>query len=421
MNKIEEMIKKLCPNGVEYKEIQDICINISTGLNPRNNFRLNQDNANNYYVTVKEITTGRIVFTEKTDKINDDAVNIIQARSKLEKDDVLLSGIGTIGKVALVDIDINNWNCSESIILLKVNKNILYPKYLKYVLETQDIQAYFIKNSRGSTLKGIRQQDLKILKIPVPPIAVQQEIVKVLDTFSELTAELTAELAARKKQYAYYKHKLLSFENLIDLSPNGVEYKALWEITYWDKKFKGIEREKQTKVLKFKHILAAQLKALEDKNGDVKLLATGYYDGFTTSEKASEFINEGEVITIPSGGYANIKYYSGKFVDSGNILASSIDCKKYNLKYIYHILLKKNEYIQSLYRGGSVQHPDMIKLLDMKIPVPPLEVQEYIVNILDKFDSLVNDIMVGLPAEIAARQKQYAYYRDKLLTFASLK
>lgn len=212
--------------------------------------------------------------------------------------------------------------------------------------------------------------------------------------------------------------KMNKIEEMIKkLCPNGVEYKALWEITYWDKKFKGIEREKQTKVLKFKHILAAQLKALEDKNGDVKLLATGYYDGFTTSEKASEFINEGEVITIPSGGYANIKYYSGKFVDSGNILASSIDCKKYNLKYIYHILLKKNEYIQSLYRGGSVQHPDMIKLLDMKIPVPPIAVQQEIVKVLDTFSELTAE----LTAELAARQKQYAYYRDKLLTFASLK
>lgn len=205
-------------------------------------------------------------------------------------------------------------------------------------------------------------------------------------------------------------------EMIKKLCPNGVEYKALWEITYWDKKFKGIEREKQTKVLKFKHILAAQLKALEDKNGDVKLLATGYYDGFTTSEKASEFINEGEVITIPSGGYANIKYYSGKFVDSGNILASSIDCKKYNLKYIYHILLKKNEYIQSLYRGGSVQHPDMIKLLDMKIPVPPIAVQQEIVKVLDTFSELTAE----LTAELAARKKQYAYYKHKLLSFENL-
>ncbi|UUM19451.1 restriction endonuclease subunit S [Mycoplasma sp. 1018B] len=101
-------------NFISYK-LEDILISLKTGLNPRDHFKLNTENANNFYLTIKEIISGKIVFNEKTDLINDEAMLKIQSRSNLEKDDILLSSIGTLGKVAIVDIPINNWNCSESI------------------------------------------------------------------------------------------------------------------------------------------------------------------------------------------------------------------------------------------------------------------------------------------------------------------
>jgi len=132
-----------------------------------------------------------------------------------------------------------------------------------------------------------------------------------------------------------------------ELCPDGVEFKELWEITAWDKRFNGVDIEKQKKVLSFKHIPASKLRKLETKEGNIKLLATGKFDGWTTEELADENINEGEIISIPSGGSASIKYYKGKFVDSGNILASSFDDKILYLKYCYYYLLIKNELIES--------------------------------------------------------------------------
>ena len=119
MNRVEKLINELCPDGVEFKELGGVTKSIRTGLNPRQNFKFSLSKEMNFYVTVKEINTNKIKFSDKTNRIDDEALKIIQKRSHLEKGDLLFSGIGTIGKVALVDIPTNNWNCSESIFLIK--------------------------------------------------------------------------------------------------------------------------------------------------------------------------------------------------------------------------------------------------------------------------------------------------------------
>ncbi|WP_293651690.1 restriction endonuclease subunit S [uncultured Campylobacter sp.] len=198
-------------------------------------------------------------------------------------------------------------------------------------------------------------------------------------------------------------------EELINkLCPNGVEFKKLIEITTWDKKFNGIDNSYK-KI--FKHISAEQLKKFNSDSGNIKLLSTGIFDGYAEEEKCKEFINEGDVLTLPSGGTANIKYFSGKFLDSGNIIAITRDEKKYNIKYIYYNLINIQSLIQSFYRGSGVKHPDMANILNINIPVPPLEVQCEIVRILDNFTLLSAE----LSAELSARQKQYVYYAEKLL------
>lgn len=199
---------------------------------------------------------------------------------------------------------------------------------------------------------------------------------------------------------------------IFKLCPNGVEFKGLGEITAWDKRFNGIPRDKQQKTLSFKHVSAKDLKDLENSSGRVKLLATGQFDGWTTEELAGTYLNEGEVVTIPSGGSANLKYYKGKFVDSGNILGSSIDNKILNLKYCFYYLLTKKDFIESSFRGSGVKHPDMARILSIKIPLPSLVIQEEIVKILNSFTELEAE----LEAELESRKKQYEYYYKKLLT-----
>ena len=195
-SKIEKLIAELCPNGVEFKELGNITESIKTGLNPRQNFSLNTLDAKNFYVTVKEITTGKVRFSDKTDKINDDALKIIKNRSNLAIGDVLFSGIGTIGKVALVDIPTNNWNCSESVFIIKPKQEIILSKFLMYILGSDVVKNQYRGQTVGSTLKGVRMATLASIKIPLPPLAIQEEIVKILDNFTELEAELEA----RKKQ-----------------------------------------------------------------------------------------------------------------------------------------------------------------------------------------------------------------------------
>ncbi|MBK7441120.1 MAG: hypothetical protein IPI65_06205 [Bacteroidetes bacterium] len=128
-------------------------------------------------------------------------------------------------------------------------------------------------------------------------------------------------------------------ELIEELCPNGVNYKELCQITIWDKRFNGVPNSKQLKTFSFKHVSAAHLKQLNIKNGNIKLLSTGKFQGWTSEILAEDNLNFGEVITIPSGGSANIKYYNGKFVDSGNILAVAID-QNVNLKFVYYFLYK---------------------------------------------------------------------------------
>ncbi len=287
----------------------------------------------------------------------------------------------------------------------RLHENILLPNFCKFLFRSYEIRKKIIKCANGVTRYNISKEKLKKIKIPVPPIAVQQEIVKVLDTFSELTAELTAELAAelaaRKKQYAYYKHKLLSFENLIDLSPNGVEYKELSELCdIMDSYRKPITKEKRI----------SGIYPYYGANGIQDYIDSYIFDGtYILMGEDGSVINKDNT---PVLNWATGKIWVN---NHAHVLKEKSDML---LRFLYYYLQTID--ISAIVRGT----PPKITQQDLKIlkiPVPPLEVQEYIVNILDKFDSLVNDIMVGLPAEIAARQKQYAYYRDKLLTFASLK
>ena len=183
----------------------------------------------------------------------------------------------------------------------------------------------------------------------------------------------------------------------------------LWEICTFDRRFNGVEKEKQKVINKFKHISASKLKEYQnDVSGEVRLLSTGNFEGYTKYNKQDKNINCGEVITIPTGGTANLKYHKGYFVDSGNILLTS---SIVNLKYVYYYLTKINEIIQGFFRGAGVQHPSMPDILELDIPIPAMEVQNKIVEVLDKFSALEAE----LEAELEARTKQYEYYKSKLI------
>ena len=199
---------------------------------------------------------------------------------------------------------------------------------------------------------------------------------------------------------------------MIEKCTNQVEYKFLWEITIWNKKFKNVDKNKQQSTIKIKSISASKLKKIPIvSGGNVRLISTGNFDGFTLEDIVDNEIYDLEIITLPEGGNANIKYWNGKFINALNLLATSSNKNKYNTKYIYYFLLNNQELINSFYNGSGVKHPQMFNILNIQIPIPPLEVQNEIVKILDKYTELEKE----LEKELELRKQQYEYYRNKLL------
>lgn len=199
---------------------------------------------------------------------------------------------------------------------------------------------------------------------------------------------------------------------IANLCPHGVEFRPLWELTTWDKKFNAVDRRKQPRVAKYTYLLAGDLKPLIVEHGDVKLLTTNTSDLWTTAELAGNLVSEAEVLAIPWGGNPNVQYYKGKFVTADNRIAVSNDPGVLSPKFLFYFMKENLELIGSFYRGSGIKHPSMAKVLDLKIPVPPAEVQREIVRVLDSFSALEAE----LEAELEARRLQYAYYRDLLLT-----
>ena len=214
MKNLETLINELCPEGVEFVKLGEVLLSINTGLNPRKFFSLNTPDAKNHYVTIKEMKNGRIVYNKDTDMINDDALRLCNNRSNLQDGDLLFSGTGTIGQIVVIEETPKNWNIKEGVYALKPKKERILSQYLAYVLRSTAIRKSFLKKALGGTVKSIPMKTLAAIEIPLPPIEVQTEIVRILDKFTELQAELEAELDCRKRQYEYYRDKLLSFDNV---------------------------------------------------------------------------------------------------------------------------------------------------------------------------------------------------------------
>ncbi|MDU4396979.1 MAG: restriction endonuclease subunit S, partial [Haemophilus parainfluenzae] len=206
------------------------------------------------------------------------------------------------------------------------------------------------------------------------------------------------------------KNNRTFLEKLLDGAE--VEWKPLWSITTWDKRFNAVEKEKQPKVIKYHYYLASELKPLIVDGGNVKLLTTNESDIWTTEELVQNNISEGEIIAIPWGGNPIVQYYKGKFVTADNRIATSNNTKILDNKFLYYFLLSKLDVISSFYRGSGIKHPSMYHVLEMLIPIPSLSVQTEIVRILDALTALTSE----LTSELTLRRKQYEYYREKLLS-----
>ncbi|SNX60632.1 type I restriction enzyme, S subunit [Nitrosomonas ureae] len=260
-----------------------------------------------------------------------------------------------------------------------------------HVLTLMNLNQY----ASQSAQPGLAVGKIENLEIPIPcpdnpkkSLEIQAEIVRILDAFTKLTAELTAELTARKKQYNYYRDQLLSFE----------EGKVVWKMLGGVAEFRRgtAITQKQTTV------------------GDIPVVANGP----TPTYLHGESNREGETIVIArSGAYAGYVSFWNQPIFLTDAFSVHPDSKILKSKFVYHFLQNKQEHIHTMKKGAGVPHVRVKEFELYDIPIPSLDEQARIVAILDKFDTLTNSLTEGLPREIELRQKQYAYYRDLLLNF----
>ena len=370
MSKIFDLINELCPNGVEFVELGEIA-DIGTGSSNR------QD----------EDSNGKYPFYVRSK-------NILKSNTfEFDETAIVIPGEGGIGDIFhYVD---GKYALHQRAYRICVFCKKMDTKFLYYIMCCH-FKKYILAKSVGATATSIRKPMLENFKLPVPPMEVQREIVRILDSFTLLTAELTAELTARKKQYEFYRDFLLSFDEL-DKNGGGCELKMLGEIcdliAGGDISKDKVSKEKD---IKFKFPIYS------NGIGDNALY------GFTDEPRVMK-----QCVTISARG--TIGYCALRLDPFYPIVRLICAIPKSNItaQFLKYFLDTQKISVPT----SGIPQLTIPMVAKIKIPVPSLQTQQKVVYILDKFDTLVNSITEGLPREIELRRKQYEHYRELLLNF----
>ena len=393
MSKLDELIKELCPNEVEYKELKDLCI----------------------------ISRGRVI---SKDYIRDNPGNFPVYSSQTENE-------GNLGNISTYDYDgeyltwttdganagtvfyrNTKFNVTNVCGLLKIKVEKITSKFLYYFLV---IKAPEYVN-RGMGNPKLMSNVMERIKVPLPPLEVQNEIVRILDNYTksvkELKEKLNAKLITRKKQYSWYRDYLLKFENKIKMVKIG----DLFEFKNGINKDKG-SFGKGTPIINYVNVYKKNKIYFEDLKGlvevsDDELVRYSVKRGDVFFTRTSETIEEIEYTSVLLENIENC-VFSGFLLRARpitDLLLPEYCAYCFSTSNTRNAIIKKSTYTTRTLTNGTT-------LSQIEIPLPPLEVQKRIVEVLDNFEKICNDLNIGLPAEIEARQKQYEYYRNILLTF----
>ena len=381
MSKLDELIRELCPDGVEYKSIQEIA-EVGTG----------RSNGN------EAVESGKFPFFIRS--------QIIQHKNDYEYDEeaIIIPGEGGIGDI--YHYVNGKYALHQRVYRIHFTVPQINTKFAYYYFQSA-FKRFILKKAVSATVTSIRKPMITGFEIPVPPLPIQAAIVRILDNFTELTTELTAELAARKKQYEYYRNDMLRLSDtpLVKLSQICKKVSSInWKNCSEEKKYIDL-----SSVSRDTHSIIA---------ADVSDVSAG-----NAPSRAKQIISAGDILF---GGTRPMlkRYCIVPEIYDNQICSTGFCVLRVNnaialTNYIYHCL-GTNEfflYVEANQQGASYPAIGDNVLKAYEIPLPPLAEQERIVSILDGFDTLCNDISEGLPAEIEARRKQYEYYRDKLLSF----
>ena len=364
MSKLDELIKELCPDGVEYKTLGEVCeMQRGTSLTRANSVEGEYP-----------VISGGKEPAFYCNQFNRDGETITVAGSG--------AGAGFV----------QYWN--EKIFVCDAfsvkGKELLKTKFVYHCLSNLQEKIYATK--KGGGVPHVHISSVENFHIPIPPLPVQEEIVRVLDKFTSLTAELTAELTARRKQYEYYRDALLTRDTKIE----------------------------QTTLDKISENCDSQRKPVTSGNrikGDYP-----YYGASGIVDYVNDYIFDGDYLLVSEDG-ANLVARSTPIafsISGKNWVNNHAHILKFKesatRKFVEHYLNSIN--LEKYISGGAQPKLNQQNLNKIPIPLPPLSVQQRIVDVLDNFDAICSDLKIGLPAEIDARKKQYEYYRDLLLTFA---
>lgn len=405
MSRINELIKNLCPNGVEYKQLGEVGTFIRGNGLQKSDLRdqgvpaIHYGQLHTFYgvwATVSRSFTEEAIAAKLrranpgdllvvTTSEDDDGV--AKATAWLGETDVVLSGDAYI------------------------YRHTLEPKYVAYFFQSSSFQEQKRRYISGTKLRRISGDSLAKLSIPVPPREIQQEIVGILDQFTQLEAELEAELEARRVQYDFYAGGLLA----VDGDVPRVRFGDIAKIA------RGASPRPIQQFLTDDPDGAPWIK-IGDVPADGKFITRTTQRVTAAGAAKSRRVMPGDFVLSNSMSFGRpyISKIEG-YIHDGWLAISEFE-DSYVADYLYYLL--RSAPLQDEFKrragAGTVQNLNADIVRSVEIPLPPRETQERIVALLDRFDALLNDLNVGLPAELRARRAQYEHYRDRLLTFKEL-
>lgn len=408
MSKLQELIQKLCPDGVEWKKYYDVC-DLIRGITYNKSQEAKTETEDAYKVLrANNITLYLNALNFDDVKLVSKDV-VVKPEQHLYAGDILMcAGSGSkehVGKVAYIFQNMD-YTFGGFMAVVRCKKAVL-PRYMFHILASHYFTSHLETQINSSTINNINRQVMQSFEIPVPPLEVQEEIVRILDNFTNLAAELQA----RQEQYEYYRNKLLTF--------NNVDRRGGYASVTW------MKMSEIGEICMCKRITKDQTNNIDGvpfyKIGTFGKVADAYIsrDLYEDYKSRFSFPRKGEILISASGTIGRTVVYDGKdayFQDSNIVWIHNDEAKVLN-RYLYHYY----QIIEWNVEGGTIKRLYNNNLAKTKIAVPNLAEQKRIVSILDKFDALVNDLSRGLPAEIAAVQEQYEYYRNKLLSFPRTK
>ena len=406
MSRIDDLIRDLCPNGVKFRTLEEI-FETRNGYTPSKNDPEAWAGNDVPWFRMDDIRSHGRILRDAAQRIS---ISAVKGSKTFPADSILVATSATIGEHALVRVPhLSNQRFTN--LAIKDNfKNSFDIRFLFYYCFKLD--EWCLKNTTTSNFSSVDMKGFKKFKFPIPPLEVQQEVARILGQFTQLEAELEAELEARRQQFTYYRNLIVSGSQQAQLVP-----------------IKDIGELQRGRRFTRNDMVGEGIPAIH--YGEI-YTTYGHKTDSTTSfvkdeiEPQLRFAQPGDVIIAAVGetvadvgtgvawlGTAPVAYHDDSFALHHN----------QDPRYISHAL-RTSEYHRQKDRHVSrakVKRLSARGIEKIRIPLPALDEQRRIADILDDFDALINDLTVGLPAEIEARRKQYEYYRDRLLTFPEKK